>query len=361
MMLERLYELARGPVFALDPELMHRLAIGVLRTPLARRNTPTDERLKRKILGLDFPTPVGMAGGFDKNGEAVDGLLGLGFGFVEAGTVTPLPQVGNPKPRLFRLPEDSALINRLGFNSGGFDVLHRRLLARRGKPGIVGVNLGANRDSADRTADYIAGIAAFADVADYFAINISSPNTVGLRDLQAAEALRELLTRAKAARDAAPRRVPLLVKLAPDLSDGELAGIAETVVEAGIDGAIVSNTTTARPEIRAKRHAGEKGGLSGKPLFHLSTIKLARFRQLVGRDFVLIGVGGVDSGEAAWAKFAAGADLVQLYTGLIYRGPGLPATINRYLVKRLAREGAKSIADIVGMRAAQWADEEELV
>lgn len=358
-MLERLFELARGPFFAMDPELAHRVAIAALRTPMARvSNLPADARLQRKVLGLEFPNPVGMAGGFDKNGEAIDGLLGIGFGFVEAGTVTPQPQSGNPKPRLFRLPEDAAVINRLGFNSGGFEPLHRRLLARRAKGGIVGVNLGANRDSTDRAADYVAGIAAFADVADYFTINISSPNTVGLRDLQAAEALRDLLTRAKAARDAAPRRAPLLVKLAPDLSDGELAGIAETVVDTRIDGAIVSNTTTSRPEIVSKRHAGEKGGLSGKPLFRLATIKLARFRQMVGKDFVLVGVGGIDSGETAWAKFAAGADLVQLYTGFIYRGPGLPAAINRYLVKRLAREGAKSIADIVGTRAAQWADEE---
>ncbi len=359
LMFDRLYELARRPIFAIEPELAHRLAIGVLHTPLARLGAPAnDDRLKRSLLGLDFPNPIGMAGGFDKNGEAIDGLLALGFGFVETGTVTPLPQPGNPKPRLFRLAGDAALINSLGFNSGGFDVLHRRLLARRGKPGLVGVNLGANRDSADRTADYVAGIAAFADVADYFAINISSPNTVGLRDLQAAAALRDLLAAVKAARDAAPRRVPLLVKLAPDLSDGELAGVAETVVEAGIDGVIVSNTTTSRPALADKRHASEKGGLSGKPLFRLSTVKLARFRQMVGKEMVLIGVGGVDSGETAWAKFAAGADLVQLYTGFIYRGPGLAASINRYLLKRLAREGVKSIADIVGTRASQWADEE---
>ncbi len=357
-MLARLYELLRAPLFSIDPEIAHWMAIQALRMRVPISNVPPpDPRLARKLMGLDFPNPVGLAGGFDKNAEAVDGLFRLGFGFVEIGTVTPRPQSGNDKPRLFRLKEDAALINRLGFNNQGFEAAHRRL-ATRTASGIVGVNIGVNRDSTDRTADYVAGIAAFADIAGYFVVNISSPNTVGLRDLQAREALRELLKRTLAARDAAPRRVPLLVKLAPDLSDGELAGVAEAIVEAGIDVAIVSNTTTSRPEVTDARLAGEKGGLSGRPLFRLSTIRLARFRKLVGTDMPIVGVGGVESGESAWAKFAAGADLVQLYTGMIYRGPGLPAAINRYLARRLEREGHASIADIVGIRNAEWAAEE---
>lgn len=357
-MLARLYELLRAPLFAIDPEIAHWMAIRALRMRVPISNVPQpDSRLARKLMGLDFPNPVGLAGGFDKNAEAVDGLFRLGFGFVEVGTVTPQPQAGNPKPRLFRLKEDAALINRLGFNNEGFEVAHRRLAARTA-PGIVGVNIGVNRNSTDRVADYVAGIAAFADIAGYFVVNISSPNTVGLRDLQAREALRDLLKRTLAARDEAPRRVPLLVKLAPDLSDGELAGVAEAIVEAGIDGVIVSNTTTSRSEVAEARLAGEKGGLSGRPLFRLSTIRLARLRKLVGTDMPIIGVGGVESGESAWAKFVAGADLVQLYTGMIYRGPGLPATINRYLARRLEREGHASIADIVGIRNAEWAAEE---
>jgi dihydroorotate dehydrogenase len=357
-MLARLYELLRPPLFAIDPEVSHRLAIQALRAPMPVANVPApDPRLARKLMGLDFPNPVGLAGGFDKNAEAVDGLFRLGFGFVEIGTLTPRPQTGNDKPRLFRLTEDAALVNRLGFNNQGFEAAHRRLAART-TGGIVGVNIGVNRDSTDRIADYVAGIAAFADVAGYFVVNISSPNTVGLRDLQAREQLRDLLKHTLAARDAAARRVPLLVKLAPDLSDGELAGVAEALVEAGVDGAIATNTTTSRPEVTDQRWAGEKGGLSGRPLFRLSTIRLARLRKLVGTDMPIIGVGGVESGETAWAKFAAGADLVQLYTGMIYKGPGLPAAINRYLARRLAREGHASIADIVGKRTAEWAAEE---
>jgi dihydroorotate dehydrogenase len=357
-MLDRLYELLRAPLFAIDPEVSHRLAIQALRTHLPIADVPAaDPRLARKMMGLDFPNPVGLAGGFDKNAEAVDGLFRLGFGFVEIGTITPRPQAGNDKPRLFRLTEDAALVNRLGFNNQGYDAAHRHLAART-RAGIVGVNIGVNRDSADRIADYVAGIAAFADVASYFTINISSPNTVGLRDLQAREQLRELLKQALTARDAASRRVPLLVKLAPDLSDGELAGVAEALVEAGVDGVIATNTTTSRAEVTNQRWAGEKGGLSGRPLFRLSTIRLARLRKLVGKDVPIIGVGGVESGETAWAKFVAGADLVQLYTGMIYKGPGLPASINRYLTRRLAREGHASIADIVAKRTAEWAAEE---
>jgi dihydroorotate dehydrogenase len=320
------YDLLRPLLFALDPERAHRLALRALQSGLMpKRAGAADPRLARKLLGLDFPNPLGIAAGFDKNGEAIDGLFGLGFGFVEVGTVTPLPQAGNPRPRLFRLTADQAIINRLGFNNDGHDAVYRRLAARK-HSGIVGVNLGANRDSSDRAADYVAGVTRFADVADYLAINVSSPNTPGLRDLQERGALAALLARVTAARDTASRRVPLLLKIAPDLDDAALAAIAETALEAGIDGMIAANTTLAREGLRDP-HAREAGGLSGRPLFQRSTTMLAKLRRLVGKDLVLVGAGGVDSAEAASAKIGAGADLVQLYTGLIFKGPRLPATI----------------------------------
>jgi len=319
------YEFLRPLLFALDPERAHRLAIHALRMGVLPRHAPNDPRLSRRLFGLQFPNPLGMAAGFDKNGEAVDGLFALGFGFVEVGTVTPRPQAGNPRPRLFRLAADEAVVNRLGFNNDGHIAVHRRLTARR-QGGIVGVNLGANRDSADRVSDYVEGVRRFADVADYLVVNVSSPNTPGLRDLQERAALAALLDRVIETRNAASRRVPLLLKIAPDLDDAALAAIAETALAAGIDGMTVSNTTLARDGLRDPQ-AAEAGGLSGKPLFRLSTVMLAKLRRLVGKDLALIGVGGIDSSDAARAKLAAGADLIQLYTGLIFKGPGLPATV----------------------------------
>jgi dihydroorotate dehydrogenase len=326
-----IYGLIRPALFALEPEAAHRAAIRALALGLYRPAPAHDPRLNRRILGLDFPNPVGLAAGFDKNGEVPDAALALGFGFVEIGTVTPRPQGGNPRPRMFRAPADRAIVNRLGFNSEGHDAVHARL-ARRRRRGIVGVNLGANKESSDRIADYVTGARRFGDVADYLTINISSPNTPGLRDLQEKDALRRLLGEVGAARGS----VPVLVKIAPDLDDDALGGIVETVIAAGIDGMIVSNTTLSRDGISDARLAAEAGGVSGRPLFAPSTKMLARVRRLAGDRLVLVGVGGIESGVAARQKLAAGADLVQLYTGMVYEGPGLPARI----VAELAAAGS---------------------
>jgi dihydroorotate dehydrogenase len=295
-----------------------------------------------------------MAAGFDKNAEAPDGLLGLGFGFVEVGTLTPLPQVGNPRPRLFRLARDQALINRLGFNNCGHAAAHARLAAR-GARGIVGVNIGPNKDSADRIADYGLGIAAFADVAGYFTINVSSPNTPALRDLQQKGALDEVIARVMAARAALARQPPVLVKIAPDL---DLAGLDDIVAIARarrVDGMIVSNTTIARPAGLADPAAGEAGGLSGRPLFDLSTRILAETYLRVDGAFPLIGCGGVDSAAAAYAKIRAGASLVQIYSALIYRGPLIVGQILSGLRALLDADRRKTIAEAVGAEARAFA------
>jgi dihydroorotate dehydrogenase len=315
-----IYPLVRPLLFALDPEVAHRAAIVALKSGLVPRAPPSDPRLRRHVLGLDFPNPVGLAAGFDKNAEVPDAVLALGFGFVEVGTVTPRPQAGNPKPRMFRVPGDGALINRLGFNNDGHDAVYERL-ARRKRRGIVGVNLGANKDSTDRVADYVAGVARFAAVADYLALNISSPNTPGLRDLQQRDALMRLLGTVAEARRTRP--IPLLVKIAPDLDDDALTAIVAAAISSGIDGIIATNTTTARDELADKALASEAGGLSGRPLFGPSTEVLRKLRAIAGSKLVLVGVGGVDSVETARAKLAAGADLVQLYTGMVYEGPRL--------------------------------------
>jgi dihydroorotate dehydrogenase len=330
-----IYRLIRPFLFALDPETAHTVAIAALKAGLRPRAHAPDPRVKRRLMGLDFPNPTGLAAGFDKNAEVVDAALAMGFGFVEIGTVTPLPQAGNPRPRMFRLTADRAIINRLGFNNQGHEAVYARLAARERK-GIVGVNLGANKDSADRVADYVAGVRRFADVADYLTINISSPNTPGLRDLQEKDALAGLLAAVAEARAATLKSPPVLVKIAPDLDEDALAAIVETVVAAGIEGMIVSNTTIARDGLSDRTHAHEAGGLSGRPLFRRSTEVLAAVRRFAGDRLVLVGVGGVDSAEAARAKLAAGADLVQFYTGMVYEGPGLPATIAAAISSRTA-------------------------
>jgi dihydroorotate dehydrogenase len=348
------YRLLRRGLFALDPERAHELALGALRRRLLpRRRAAADVRLKRTLLGLDFPNPIGLAAGFDKNGEAIAGLFDLGFGFIEVGAVTPRAQDGNPRPRLFRLPTSHALINRMGFNNQGHDALYRRLVERKDRPGIVGVNIGANRDSADRIADYVAGVARFADLADYLAINVSSPNTPGLRDLQQESALADLLEQLVKTRDAAARRPPLLLKIAPDLDDAALAATVDTALTAGIEGMIVSNTTTTRIRVKDPL-AEEAGGLSGWPLMRLSNIVIAKVRKRAGRRLVLIGAGGVLSPELAFVKFAAGADLVQLYTGLIYEGPRLPARILAELPRLLERTGFAAVSDLVGSDTDRW-------
>lgn len=344
------YRLLRPILFALDPETAHGLALRALRHGIPPAPPSAEPRLARRLLGLDFPSPLGLAAGLDKNAEAVDGLLGLGFGFVEVGSVTPKPQAGNPRPRLFRLVADEALINRMAFNNEGHAAMHRRLAAR-GKSGIVGVNVGTNKDSADRIADYAAGVTAFADIADYLTVNISSPNTPGLRDLQERDAVTRLLAAVIGARDAAARHVPILLKIAPDLDDDALAAICDAALASGIDGMIISNTTIAREGLRDARHARETGGLSGRPLFARSTAMLRKVRKRVGSRLVLVGVGGVDSAETAFAKVAAGADLVQLYTGLIYRGPRLPVDIAEGMIALLDRRGFRTIAEAVGSEA----------
>lgn len=344
-------------LFRFDPETAHRLAIRGLSLGVHAKAPPPPPILRTRVLGLDFPSPVGLAAGFDKNAEAVDGLLRLGFGFVEVGTVTPLPQAGNPRPRMFRLEADEAIINRLGFNNDGAETILARLAARR-QGGIVGVNLGANRASTDRIADYVAGVDRFARHASYLVINISSPNTPGLRGLQDAESFETLLLRVVAARDEASNggvTTPLLVKIAPDLDHGALEAIARIALTSGIDGIVVGNTTIARTGVSDVRLAGEAGGLSGRPLFQRATIMLARLRALVGPNLPLIGTGGVDTAEAALTKLLAGADLVQVYTGMVFRGHGIAARINARLAELLAERDFASPEDAVGRETDRWA------
>jgi dihydroorotate dehydrogenase len=317
-------------LFALDAEAAHGLALRAMKLGLTPHAPRSAASVGKRLLGLDFPNPIGLAAGFDKHGEVPDAALRLGFGFVEIGSVTPLPQSGNPRPRVFRAAADHAIINRMGFNSEGHEAVYRRLAARE-RRGIVAVNLGANRDSDDRIADYVAGVRRFASVASYLTINISSPNTKGLRDLQEKEALTRLLSMVAGARAQAAPHPPILVKIAPDLDDDALAGIAETVIGLGIEGMIATNTTVSRAGISDPKMAAEAGGVSGRPLFAASTRVLTRLREVAGPRLILVAAGGVDSPETARAKLAAGADLIQLYTGMVYEGPALPARIVRTL------------------------------
>jgi dihydroorotate dehydrogenase len=361
-MLAAIYDLARPLLFGLDPEQAHELTLKTLEAGVhPRPAAPDDPRLRAELWGLALPNPLGMAAGFDKDARVPDRLLAMGFGHVEIGTVTPLAQAGNPRPRVFRLVRDRAMINRLGFNNAGHAAALARLTQLRGAgvEGVVGVNLGANRDAADRLADYAAGVHAFYDVASYFTINVSSPNTPGLRDLQAPAALDELLDRVLAARATLvaagkPSR-PVVVKLAPDIAEVDLEPIVGVLTRRGVDSIAVSNTTLARDGLADATMGREAGGVSGRPLFHRSTVMLARVHVLTQGRVPLIGIGGIDSGAAAIAKIEAGATLVQLYTGLVYEGPGLIARIKRDLSAYVAREKLASIAAAVGRRAAQWA------
>lgn len=348
---------ARPLLFALEPEQAHRVTIAALRHAPIPSTAAPDPRLAVEAFGLRFPAPLGMAPGFDKGGEAPDALLRLGFGHVEVGTITPLPQPGNPKPRLFRLKDDHAIINRLGFNSEGHAVAHARLKARAGRGGIVGVNVGANKDSSDRAGDYVQGVRAFADVASYFTINISSPNTPGLRDLQQAAALDDLLARVLDARDemsAAHGRKPVLLKIAPDLTQGDLDDVVRVARARRVDGMIVGNTTIERPPTLHSPEAHEAGGLSGRPLFELATKMLAATYLRVEKQFPLIGVGGVDGPETAFAKLEAGATLLQIYSVLVFEGPGLIGEIHRGVARKLADRNAQ-LQDVIGCRAAHYA------
>lgn len=308
--------------------------------------------LEVPLWGRVFPNPVGLAAGFDKNAQVPDAMLALGFGFVEAGSVTPRPQPGNPKPRLFRLPEDQAIINRMGFNNFGLEVFAENL-TRRARVGIVGANLGKNKDSVDAALDYEIGAKRLASLADYLVINVSSPNTPGLRALQGRKQLVDLVAKTRNALDSAlsPReavRPPLLLKIAPDLVDDDLKDIAETAMFGGLDGLIVSNTTVARPDTLQSPYAKETGGLSGQPLFDASTTILRRMYALTYGRVPLIGVGGISSGMDAYLKIRAGASLVQLYSALVYQGPGLVTAIKRDLIELLARDGFTSITQAIG-------------
>lgn len=347
---------ARPLLGLLDPEDAHRLAIRTLRIPPHLKLVRDDPRLAVRAFGLHFPNPVGMAAGFDKHAEVPDPLLRLGFGFVEVGTVTLRPQGGNPRPRVFRLRADGAVINRLGFNSEGADIALRRLAARAHFGGIVGINIGANRDSADRAADYVRLIEMFAPVVGYFCINISSPNTPGLRELQRGRALDELLAAAMHARASAGNRsgnIPVLVKIAPDLTLAELDDLVAAARRHRIDGMIVANTTLSRPlDLRERNTAKQTGGLSGRPLFALTTRMLAETFVRVEGAFPLIGVGGIDSGIAALAKIRAGASLVQLYTAFIFQGLRLLPSVKSELSDALARQGCDSLEPLIGMDAA---------
>ncbi len=344
-----------GPLIRLvDPEIGHRLAIGALARGLVPCPAPVeDDVLKTSVWGLEFANPIGLAAGFDKNAEVIDAMLGQGFGFVEVGTVTPRPQPGNPRPRLFRLTVDGAVVNRMGFNNDGQEAVAGRLTARRGgrpAPGVVGVNLGKNRNTEAAAGDFVSGIGALAGLADYLVINVSSPNTPGLRTMQGREALAGLIAAAQKALDAtdAAPRPPLLVKIAPDLDDADKRDIADVVLETGIDGIVATNTTVDRPPGLVDRRRREDGGLSGRPLMAPSTALLADMYRLTGGRVPLIGVGGVETGADAYAKIRAGASLVQLYTALVFHGPGVVNRIKSQLADLLRADGFSAVGEAVG-------------
>jgi dihydroorotate dehydrogenase len=340
-----LYAAVRPLLFTLDAERAHRMTIAALRVKPSLGAPASSPRLAVEVAGLRFPNPVGLAAGFDKDAQVPDAMLGLGFGFVEVGTVTPFAQAGNPRPRLFRLVEDQAVINRMGFNNGGQAAAHERLLRRNRRPGIVGVNIGANKDAADRIADYARGVQVMAGVARYLTVNISSPNTPGLRALQDRGALTELLAAVTQARPAGGP--PVFLKVAPDLEPADIDDIAEIAAAHRLDGLIVSNTTVSRPPLRSSL-AGEAGGLSGAPLRDLAQRRLADFRKATGGTMPLIAAGGIASAEHAYARIRAGASLVQIYSALVYEGPGLAKRICAGLVKLLDRDGFKTIGEAVG-------------
>lgn len=358
-MLNTLYRLARPALFALDPEDAHEATIKSLELGVHPRQLGNDDPvLRQTVFGLDFPNPIGIAAGYDKDARVPDAILAMGCGFAEIGTVTPRPQSGNPKPRIFRLVADHGLINALGFNNGGHAAAMARLQARKGKKGIVGVNIGANKDSSDRPGDYAKGIETFSAVASYFTANISSPNTPGLRDLQAPAALDELLsrimeTRGRLVAEGLPRR-PIIVKIAPDIAEADVAPICERLVAHAVDGIAVSNTTLARNGL-TDAQANKSGGLSGKPLFRRATAMLARVFEATGGKIPLIGIGGIDSAEAALEKIEAGATLLQLYTGLVYAGPGLIGEVKSHLAREVRRRGYSDLAPLRGVKAKQWA------
>ncbi len=339
------YHFLRPALFLLDGETAHRAALTALKfAPRGKSPSPSGP-LATCVAGLSFPNPVGMAAGFDKDGEVPDALLGMGFGFVEVGSITPLPQAGNSRPRLFRLPEDRAVINRMGFNNGGAQAAYARLAARAQRGGVLGINIGANKDSPDRIADYAQMTQIMAPLASYLAVNISSPNTPGLRALQDEGALTALLDAVFAARG--EEGPPVFLKVAPDLEPADIDSIARIAIEKGLAGLIVSNTTIARPPLTS-RHAGEAGGLSGAPLKAHALERLRDFRKATGGAVPLVGVGGISSAQDAWERIRAGACLVQLYSAAVYEGPGIARQITRGLEQLMRRDGFATIAEAVG-------------
>ncbi|MBV1916902.1 MAG: quinone-dependent dihydroorotate dehydrogenase [Sphingomonadaceae bacterium] len=340
-----IYRLIRPALFQLDAERAHRLAIAAMKHMPARRPAKAGGSLTTSVAGIEFPNPLGMAAGFDKDGEVPDALLGLGFGFAEIGSITPFHQAGNPKPRLFRLARDRAVINRMGFNNLGGQAAALRLAKRSGQPGIIGINIGANKDAADRVADYAQMASLMAPLATYLAVNISSPNTPGLRALQDESALTGLLDAVFEARgDTGP---PIFLKVAPDLEPADIDAISRIAIEKGLGALIVSNTTISRPPLTS-RHAGEAGGLSGEPLRDLALQRLRDFRKATGGAVPLVGVGGIANAQDAWERIRAGASLVQLYSAMVYEGPGIARTITSGLHKLMLRDGFASIAEAVG-------------
>tara|TARA_A100001391_G_scaffold85909_3_gene56291 strand:+ start:22171 stop:23271 length:1101 start_codon:yes stop_codon:yes gene_type:complete len=348
-------KLAQDMLMRMDAETAHRATINALKFGLVPAAAPSPDSLATRFCGLDLPNPIGMAPGFDKNAEVFGPLTKAGFGFVEVGTVTPRPQQGNPTPRVFRIPEVMGVVNRLGFNNDGHEAAFERLKNR--VPGqVVGINIGANKDSTDFVADYVAGVKTFSPLADYLTANISSPNTPGLRNLQSEDALRRLLAALVETRAAQPRQTSILLKIAPDLEQTEMDSIARTVLESGIDGLIVSNTTISRDSVTGFQNASEAGGLSGRPLFNLATQRLAQMRLRLGPAFPIIGVGGIHSAQSAIAKLEAGANVVQLYSALVYGGLEMVEEIKSGLAQAVTERRLSNVSGLTGVAVRDWAE-----
>jgi dihydroorotate dehydrogenase len=352
--MNRFWSAVQAGLLFLDPETAHEASLRALEAGVYPHLTkPDDPCLAQTLFGHNFPNPIGVAAGYDKDARVYNALLGMGFGFVEAGTITPKPQPGNPRPRVFRLMRERGIINRLGFNSTGHAAARARLAARPAK-GVLGINIGANRETRDPIADYVAGVRNFGALGSYLTINFSSPNTPGLRDLQAPDRLDALLQAVMTERKRLAKPVPVLVKLAPDLHDGDIAPVMECLVAHKVDGAILTNTTLSREGVPPDSHRGEGGGLSGRPLFKRATRMLAKCYLATEGKLPLIGVGGIDSGETALSKIRAGASLLQLYTGLVYEGPNLLADIKSALTSDIERT-CMPLARLVGSSASEWA------
>lgn len=349
-------KIGQKALFTLDAETAHGLSINALKLGIVPNcSFQTDDRLICNVAGLRFSNPIGMAAGFDKNGEVPDALLRLGFGYSEVGTVTPKPQAGNPKPRIFRLVKEHGVINRLGFNNQGHEAVYNRLQLRFENKGIVGINIGANKDSDDFIADYVLGIEKFSDLASYFTINISSPNTPGLRNLQTEEALETLLVKVFEASQKQVKQPPVFLKLAPDLQEDEIEKIAKVINRSNLSGVMVSNTTLSRSGVSKSKNSQETGGLSGSPLFIRSTIIMAKFRQCLDPSIPIIGIGGISDAITAWQKIEAGANLVQLYSCMVYEGPQIARNICAGLISRMDREKISHINDVCGSKTDFWA------